>query len=110
MSSTRNFRGGANRIASHMDGMRSEVLSRWRDQMHRDQSHGSRIRALDDRELKNHLPALIDQVLQALRSETVTNLDENAAEHGRQRRTLGISVVLLSRELQILRHVLSTMA
>jgi len=42
-------------------------------------------------------------------ADNADNLEEDAAQHGRQRRVLGYSVVPLLRELQIFRQVLLSM-
>jgi len=92
-----------------MDRLKNQVLSRWRDEVLRDPGQRILMQALDDQELEDHLPALTHKVIQVLRGETAADLDEDAAEHGRQRRALGFSVVALVREMQIFRHVLIEM-
>src|SRR5271163_2925721 len=89
-----------NKIAKHMDRLKNQVLSRWRDEVLRDPGQRILMQALDDQELEDHLPALTHKVIQVLRGETAADLDEDAAEHGRQRRALGFSVVALVREMQ----------
>ena len=98
-----------NKIANHINDLKSQVLSRWRELVRRDREQWRLVQNLDDRELEDHLPALTDKVIEALRSEETEGLDDDAAQHGRQRRELGYSVVALVRELQIFRRVLSDM-
>jgi hypothetical protein len=98
-----------NRIANHIDDLKIQVLSRWRELVRRDREQWRLVHTLDDRELEDHLPILTDEVIKALRGEKTEGFDNGAAQHGRQRRKLGFSVVALVRELQIFRRVLSDM-
>ena len=98
-----------NRIANHIDDLKIQVLSRWRELVRRDREQWRLVHNLDDRELEDHLPALTDKVIKALRGEPTEGLDDDAAQHGRQRRALGFSVIALVRELQIFRRVLNDM-
>jgi signal transduction histidine kinase/CheY-like chemotaxis protein len=52
---------------------------------------------------------LTDKVIKLLRGQPTERLEEDAAQHGRQRRTIGFSVVPLLREFQILRRILTDM-
>jgi hypothetical protein len=100
---------GPNNIANQIESLKSEILARWRDEVHRDAEQAVQIHQLDDEELQDHLPALTDKIIKLLRGEPTENLEEDAAQHGRQRRALGFSVVPLLRELQIFRRVLTSM-
>jgi signal transduction histidine kinase len=99
--------GGSSNIANQLDKLKSEILARWRDEVHRDAEQAAQIHQLDDDELQDHLPALTDKIIKLLHGEPTENLEEDAAQHGRQRRALGFSVVPLLRELQIFRRVLT---
>ena len=48
------------------------------------------IHKLGDQELEDHLPALTDKVIKFLRGEPAEELEEDAAQHGRQRRSTRI--------------------
>jgi len=98
-----------NNIANHIESLKGEILTRWRDEVHRDAEQAAQIHQLDDEELEDHLPALTDKVIKLLRGASTEDLEEDAAQHGRQRRALGYSVVPLLRELQIFRRVLTDM-
>jgi signal transduction histidine kinase len=100
---------GPNNIANHIESLKGEILTRWRDEVHRDAEQAAQIHQLDDEELEDHLPALTDKVIKLLRGASTQDLEEDAAQHGRQRRALGYSVVPLLRELQIFRRVLTDM-
>src|SRR5947209_16555816 len=99
----------ATNIASHIEQIKGKILSHWREEVQRDPEQAVLIQKLDDQELQDHFPELIEKVIKFLRGEVSENLEEDAARHGRQRRALGYSVVPLLRELQIYRRVLTSM-
>ena len=105
MSSVRKSRK-SNKIANYIERLKDQVLSRWRDEVRGDPEQSAQINNLDDEKLGDHLPALTDKIIALLRGEPTQDLEEDAAQHGRQRRALGYSVVPLLRELQIFRRVL----
>jgi signal transduction histidine kinase/CheY-like chemotaxis protein len=92
-----------------IEGLRAQIFARWRDEVRHDPEQAALIHEVGDQELEDHLPGLTDKVIKLLRGEPTENLEEDAAQHGRQRRTIGFSVVPLLRELQILRRVLTDM-
>ena len=69
------------------------------------------IHKIGDEELEDHLPGLTATVIKLLRGEPTETqtLEEDAAQHGHQRRRIGFSVVPLLREFQILRRILTDM-
>ena len=97
-----------NKIANHVERLKGEIISRWRNEVRSDSELTPLVHKLDDHDLDDHLPALTDKIIALLRGETTKDLAEDAAQHGRQRRGLGYSVVPLLRELQIFRRVLSS--
>lgn len=101
--------GQAKNIANHIERLKDQVLSFWREQVRADPEQAAQIHSLDDRELEDHLPGLTQKIIALLRGEAAEDLEEDAAKHGRQRRALGYSVVSLLRELQIFRRVLIRM-
>jgi len=58
---------GPNNIANHIESLKGEILTRWRDEVHRDAEQAAQIHQLDDEELEDHLPALTDKVIKLLR-------------------------------------------
>jgi signal transduction histidine kinase len=96
-------------IADHIHRLADQILDRWREEVRRDPEQFALVHHLDDQELQDHLPALIAKIINLLRGEPADNLEEDAAEHGRQRRALGYSVVPLLHEMQIFRHMLLSM-
>ena len=104
--------GGSRKEAnSAIEGLRARILARWRDEVRRDPEQAAVIHKIGDEELQDHLPALTDTVIKLLRGEPTETqtLEEDAAQHGHQRRRIGFSVVPLLREFQILRRVLTDM-
>ena len=99
----------ATHIASHIEHLKDEILARWREAVRHDPEQAALVHQLDDQELLDHLPALVEKVIHFLHGEVVEGLEEDAAQHGRQRRSNGYSVVPLLRELQIFRGVLTDM-
>src|SRR5579862_6151553 len=94
-------------LANRVERLKREILARWKEQVRTDPEQAALIRNFNDAELQDHLPALTESVIKFLRGEPSEDFEEHAAQHGRQRRTLGYSVVPLLRELQIFRRVLS---
>jgi signal transduction histidine kinase len=99
----------ASKIANHINRLKAQVISRWREEVRRDPQQAAVTHKLDDQQLEDHLPALTEKIIKLLRAEPTEDIEEDAAQHGRQRRTLGYSVVPLLRELQIYRRVLTDM-
>ena len=96
-------------IADRIEQLKGQILDRWREEVRKDPVQAASVHHLDDQELKDHLPALTDKILKLLRGEQVTDLEADAASHGLQRRKRGYPVVVLLRELQIFRRVLTLM-
>src|SRR5438552_11136648 len=102
--------GGSRKEAKNaIEGLKGQILARWRDEVRRDPEQAVLIHKIGDEELEDHLPGLTDKVIKLLRGEPTERLEEDAAQHGRQRRTIGFSVVPLLREFQILRRILTDM-
>ena len=85
----------ATHIASHIEHLKDEILARWREAVRHDPEQAALIHQLDDEELLDHLPALVEKVIHFLHGEVVEGLEADAAQHGRQRRSNGYSVVPL---------------
>src|SRR6202035_3193971 len=84
-------------------------ISRWRDEVRPNPELAALVHKLDDQELEDHLPALADKIIALLRGQSAEDFEEEAAQHGRQRRALGYPVVALLLELQTFRRVLTDM-
>jgi len=96
---------------SAIEDLRAQILARWRDEVRRDPEQAAVIHKIGDEELEDHLPGLTDMVIKLLRGEPTEtqSLEEDAAQHGHQRRRIGFSIVPLLREFQILRRILTDM-
>lgn len=108
MSSPRKSRK-ANKIANHIESLKGQIISRWRDEVRPNPELAALVHKLDDQELEDHLPALADKIIGLLRGQSTEDFEEEAAQHGRQRRALGYPVVALLLELQTFRRVLTDM-
>jgi hypothetical protein len=73
-----------------------------------DSSLPARRLAFSDRELEDHLPALLDSIIEALEREQTDDktVRERAAEHGHTRRLSGYSIEQLIWEFAIFRKLL----
>ena len=69
----------ARNIARHIERLKGEVISRWREEVRRLPEQAALIRDLDDQELQDHLPALTEKVIKLLRAELTQDLEEDAA-------------------------------
>ena len=85
MSFTRQH-GRAKHIANQLELLKDQVLSRWREEVRRDPEQAAEVHNLDDKELEDHLPALANKIIASLESDVPQDLDQDAAQHGRQRR------------------------
>ena len=92
-------------IADILQRLEPEIIERWRAEVRVDSEQYPLVHHLDDQELQDHLPALTAQIIKLLRGEAAVTLEEDAAEHGRNRRALGFSVIPLMHELQIFRKI-----
>jgi len=108
MSSPRKPRK-ANKMADQIERLKGQIITGWRDQVRPNPELAAVVEKLDDQELEDHLPALTDKIIRMLRGEQTKDFEEDAAQHGRQRRALGYSVVALLQELQVFRRALTDM-
>jgi signal transduction histidine kinase len=107
--STQRDSGNETNIANNIEDLKGQIVARWRDQVRHDPEQAAQIHKFDDQELEDHLPELTDKLIKLLRGDPTESLEEEAAQHGRDRRALGFSVVPLLREFQLLRRVLTEM-
>ena len=107
--STQRDSGDQTNNSNKIEDLKGKILARWHDEVRHDPEQAALIHNVGDRELEDHLPELTEKLIKLLRGEPTESLEEDAAQHGRDRRALGFSVVPLLREFQILRHVLTDM-
>jgi signal transduction histidine kinase len=96
-----------NAIPDPLQDLKREIIVRWREEVRQDPDQPEFIRDLEDQEFTDHFPALAEKVIKLLRGQSVESVEGEAAQHGRQRRSLGYSVVQVLRELQTFRRVLA---
>jgi signal transduction histidine kinase/CheY-like chemotaxis protein len=96
-----------NAIPDPLQDLKREIIVRWREEVRQDPDQPEFIRDLEDQEFTDHFPSLAEKVIKLLRGQSVESVEGEAAQHGRQRRSLGYSVVQVLRELQTFRRVLA---
>ena len=107
--STQRDSGDQTNNSNKIEDLKGKILARWRDEVRRDPEQAALIHNVGDQEFEDHLPELTEKLIKLFRGEATESLEEDAAQHGRDRRALGFSVVPLLREFQILRRVLTEM-
>lgn len=100
---------GVSLIANYLKKIESQVLLRWREQVKSDPHQVSQRMSLDDKELEDHLPALMRNVIKALRGDTVPDVEEEGRRHGHQRRADRYTVVDVLWEFTVFREVVLDM-
>jgi signal transduction histidine kinase/CheY-like chemotaxis protein len=96
-----------NAIPDPLQDLMREIIVRWGEEVRQDPDQPEFIRDLEDQEFTDHFPALAEKVIKLLRGQSVESVEGEAAQHGRQRRSLGYSVVQVLCELQTFRRVLA---
>jgi signal transduction histidine kinase len=92
-------------IADYLEQHKDEILERWRNAAKAEPAQAERLAKMDDDELLDHLPALTEALIGALRGEQQSLVEEDARRHGHQRRLDGYNVVDVLWELTIFRRV-----
>jgi RsbT co-antagonist protein rsbRD N-terminal domain len=92
-------------IADYLEQHTDEILGRWRSAAKAESSQAERLSKMDDRELLDHLPAVTQALIGALRGEEESLLEDEARHHGHQRRLDGYGVTDVLWEHTIFRRV-----
>jgi signal transduction histidine kinase len=92
-------------IADYLEQHKDEIIDRWRNAAEVEPAQAKRLAKMDDGELLDHLPALIEALIRVLRGERESRVEEEARRHGHQRRLDGYNVVDVLWELTIFRRV-----
>ena len=94
--------------ADHLSGCKKTLLANWRNVVRCDPKLPERRLSFTDPELEDHLPALLDSIINQLRGGQADNkaVHEEGAEHGMLRRSQGYSISQLIREFSIFRKLL----
>lgn len=98
------FKTAADHLANH----KRALLERWRILVRSDSSLPEQRLAFTIEELDDHLPALLDKIVEALRGAEPTDesIRARGAQHGRTRRSSGYSITQVIWEFAIFRRLL----
>ena len=94
--------------ANHFADRKNILLERWRELVRSDSSLPEQRLNFTDEELDDHLPALLDAIINTLRGQEVSEetIRQRGAVHGQTRRAHGYSITQLIREFAIFRKLL----
>jgi signal transduction histidine kinase/ActR/RegA family two-component response regulator len=94
--------------ADHFRSCKATLLARWRKRVRADSSLPEQRLRFSDRELEDHLPTLLDSVIEALERKQAGDetIRERGAEHGHTRRLSGYSIEQVIWEFAIFRKLL----
>jgi len=94
--------------AEHLRACKQSLLSRWRESVRGDSRLPEQRLTFSDSELEDHLPALLDSIVQGLRGETIGEqlTRHPGARHGSVRRAQGYSIAQVIWEFSIFRRLL----
>jgi signal transduction histidine kinase/ActR/RegA family two-component response regulator len=94
--------------AEHFRSGKPALLARWRTLVRADANLPEQRVTFSDRELEDHLPALLDSIVEALEGQDVPEetIREEGAQHGHWRRISGYTIVQVTWELAIFRKLL----
>ena len=94
--------------AEHLGACMHTLLARWRELVRADTRLPERRLTFTDPELEDHLPALLESIVRALRGEEIAQetIHQPGARHGSTRRAQGYSINQLVWEFAIFRKLL----
>ena len=94
--------------AEHLGACKQTLLARWRELVRADTRLPERRLTFTDPELEDHLPALLDSIVRALRGDEVPDdmIRQPGARHASTRRAQGYSINQLVWEFAIFRKLL----
>src|SRR5581483_9000475 len=93
-------------LATYLEQRHDDILRRWRERARTDPTQALARLNISDRELDDHLPSLLDDVVRCLRGDEAEGVDVDGANHGQQRRRLGYHVTECLAELMQFRSIL----
>jgi RsbT co-antagonist protein rsbRD N-terminal domain len=84
------------------------LLARWRERVRGDSSLPEQRINFSDPELEDHLPALLDTIVDALEGKDVSQetIHQEGAQHGHMRRTSGYAISQVTWEFALFRKLL----
>jgi signal transduction histidine kinase/CheY-like chemotaxis protein len=94
--------------AEHFKLNKHPLLARWRERVRGDSSLPEQRVNFSDRELEDHLPALLDTIIEALEGKDVSQetIHQEGAQHGHMRRTSGYAIAQVIWEFALFRKLL----
>ena len=94
--------------AEHFKVGRHILLARWRERVRADSNLPEQRVKFSDRELEDHLPALLDSIIDALEGKNISQktVRQEAAQHGHTRRASGYAIAQVIWEFAIFRTLL----
>ena len=78
---------GSTTVGNYVSARKLALLARWRELVRADSRLSVRRLALSDRDLENHFPSLLDQIVAVLKGEPMPEgaICQGGARHGRSR-------------------------
>jgi RsbT co-antagonist protein rsbRD N-terminal domain len=97
--------------ADHFANQKNALLAQWRERVRSDSSLPEQRLTFSDRELEDHLPALLEGITDALQGRKADDgaLRRRGAEHGHSRRLSGYTIEQVIWEFAIFRKLLREM-
>jgi signal transduction histidine kinase len=94
--------------AEHFKLSKHTLLARWREHVRADSSLPEQRIKFSDRELEDHLPALLDTIVEALEGKDLSQetIQQEGAQHGHMRRTSGYAIAQVIWEFALFRTLL----
>jgi signal transduction histidine kinase len=93
-------------FAQHLRAARESLIQRWLAAVRGDASPVSTAQELSDTQLRDHLPILLDELIDAVEGTPTPLVEVEGREHGRQRFADGYDISELLRELCVLRETM----
>jgi signal transduction histidine kinase/CheY-like chemotaxis protein len=93
-------------FAQHLRAARESLIHRWLAAVRSDSSPIPAAQELSDTQLRDHLPILLDEIIDAVDGAPTPLVEAEGREHGRQRFADGYDISEVLRELCVLRETL----
>jgi len=92
-------------LADYLASRKEALLARWRLAARTDAEQPCRRLNLTDADFDDHFPALLDALVRVLRNHETESIEQEATDHGHQRRELGYNVAETLWELTLFRQI-----
>jgi signal transduction histidine kinase len=94
------------KFARHLQASRETIIRRWQEAIGRAAAEVPSAQGLPEQQLRDHLPALLDEIAGAVGGAATAGVEAGGREHGRQRWGSGYDIAEALRELAVLRQTL----